>query len=86
MQTKTFIIANPQGFHVRPTKTFVDRATAFPCDVFLRYKTKRANGKSSLGVMSLGLAQNAEVILETEGEQEEEALVELGELLTRIYE
>lgn len=86
MITRTFTVANPQGFHVRPTKTFVDKATALPCKVFLIHKSKRANGKSSLGVMSLGLAMNAEVTLEVDGEQEEQAIVELGELLTKIYE
>jgi phosphocarrier protein HPr len=86
MIKRTFTILNPQGFHVRPTKTFVDKATLFPCSVFLNYKEKRMNGKSSLGVMSLGLSQNTEVILEVDGEQEEQAIVALGEILTAIYE
>lgn len=82
----TYTIANPHGFHVRPTKTFVEKATLFPCDVFLVHKTKRVNAKSSLGVMSLGLTQHAEVTLEVNGEQEEQALRELGELLEKFYD
>ncbi len=86
MLTGTYTILNPQGFHVRPTKTFVDKATTFPCTVFLSHNNKRMNGKSSLGVMSLGLARNSEVTLEVDGEREEQALEELGKLLTAIYE
>ena len=86
MISRTYTVANPQGFHVRPTKTFVDKATVWPCSVFLVHKNKRVNGKSSLGVMSLGLAKNAEVTLEVDGEREEEAISELGSLLTGIYE
>jgi phosphocarrier protein HPr len=86
MITRTFTVANPHGFHVRPTKTFVEQATLFPCNVFLIHKTKRVNAKSSLGVMSLGLAMHAEVTLEVDGEQEEQAIEVLGELITRIYD
>lgn len=86
MRKETFTISNPLGFHVRPTKAFVEKATPLACDVFLISNNKRVNGKSSLGLLSLGLAQNAVVELEVNGEGEEEALAELGELLTRIYE
>lgn len=86
MLTQQFTIMNPQGFHVRPTKTFVEKASTFPCKVFLIHKDKRMNGKSSLGIMSLGLAKNSEVTLEVDGENEELAMQQLGELLTRIYD
>jgi phosphocarrier protein HPr len=86
MIKKNFVIANPQGFHVRPTKEFVNKAITFPCDVFLEYKTKRMNGKSTLGLMALGLTQHAEVTLEVNGEREEEAIETLGEVLTSIFE
>ena len=81
-----FTVANPQGFHVRPTKTFVEKATLYPCNVFLIHGSKRVNAKSSLGVMSLGLKMNAEVTLEVDGEKEAEALKELGELITAIHD
>lgn len=86
MLTKTFTIANTQGFHVRPTKIFVEKATVLPCEIFLISKGKRINGKSSLGMLTLGLKKGDEVTLEVDGEQEEKALEELGEVLTGIYE
>lgn len=86
MITRTFTIVNPQGFHVRPTKTFVDKAVTFPCNIYLTHNNKKMNGKSSLGVMALGLSQHAEVTLTADGEQEEQAVTELGKILTSIYE
>mgnify|MGYP000050085166 CR=1 FL=1 len=86
MMKQTYTIVNPQGFHVRPTKVFVDKAITYPCDVFLISKNRRMNGKSSLGVMSLGLKKSDEVTLEVNGELEEEALAGLGEVLVSIHD
>jgi len=86
MITRTFTIANPQGFHVRPTKTFVEKASAFPCKINVVAKGKKVNGKSSLSMLTLGIAQNDEVTLEIDGEQEAEAMEALGPLLTQIYD
>jgi len=86
MMTKTFVVANPQGFHVRPTKTFVDCAQLLPCEVYVISNGRRVNGKSSLGIMSLGLSRNAEVAIEVDGEREEEAIEQLGAIITGIFE
>jgi phosphocarrier protein len=86
MLTRTFKILNPQGFHVRPTKAFVDKSISYQCEVFLTAKGRRVNGKSSLGIMTLGLKQHDEVVLEVDGEDEAQAMQELGEILTAIYE
>lgn len=86
MIIRTFTILNPQGFHVRPTRTFVEKATVYPCDVFVVAKGRRINGKSALGMMTLGLKNRDEVTLEIDGESEEEAIEELGKLLTAIYD
>ena len=45
-----------------------------------------SNGKSSLGLLSLGLKPGDEVTLEVDGEREAEALEQLGGLLAKIYE
>ncbi|MEV5029109.1 HPr family phosphocarrier protein [Paenibacillus sp. LPE1-1-1.1] len=86
MVSKTFTILNPTGFHVRPSKTFVQAASTFPCKVNVINKGKKVNGKSSLSMLTLGIAANEEVTLEIDGEQEEQALETLGKLLTEIHE
>lgn len=86
MISQTFKVANPTGFHVRPTKTFVQLASSFPCKVTVHCKGKKANGKSSLTMLTLGILKDDEVILEVDGEQEQEALKALGEVLTALHE
>ncbi|MFH5186051.1 HPr family phosphocarrier protein [Paenibacillus sp. TAB 01] len=86
MLSQTFTVLNPSGFHARPTKMFVQAASAFPCKINVIKNDKKVNGKSSLSMLTLGIAANDEVTLETDGEQEEQALKELGQLLVKIYE
>ncbi|MNZ70766.1 Phosphocarrier protein HPr [compost metagenome] len=86
MISKTFTVINPTGFHVRPTKTFVQTASTFPCKVSVSSGGKKVNGKSSLSMLTLGIKYNDEVTLEIDGEQEEQALEALGKLLTDIHE
>lgn len=86
MISKTFTIINPTGFHVRPTKAFVQAASVFPCTIKVENKGKKVNGKSSLSMLTLGIAVQDEVTLEIDGDQEQEAMEQLGKLLTDIYE
>ncbi|MDD9267281.1 HPr family phosphocarrier protein [Paenibacillus sp. GCM10023248] len=86
MLSQTFTILNPSGFHARPTKVFVQAASAYPCKVNVIKGSKKVNGKSSLSMLTLGIQLNEEVTLEVDGEQEEQALQALGELLTKIFE
>lgn len=86
MTSQTFTVLNPSGFHARPTKMFVQAAASFPCKINVIKNDKKVNGKSSLSMLTLGIAVNDEITLETDGEQEEQALKELGQLLVKIYE
>lgn len=86
MISQTFTVLNPSGFHARPTKVFVQKVGTFPCKVNVIKGDKKVNGKSSLSMLTLGIQQNDEVTLEVDGEQEEQALKELGALLTHIFE
>lgn len=85
MITKSFTIINPSGFHVRPTKEFVQAASQFPCKISVSNKGKKVNGKSSLSMLTLGIAVQDEVMLEIDGEHEEEAMKTLGEMLIQIH-
>jgi phosphocarrier protein HPr len=86
MITNTFTVLNPSGFHARPTKTFVQKASTFPCKVNITKNDKKVNGKSSLSMLTLGIASGDQITLETDGEQEEQAMEQLGQLLVQIFE
>ena len=85
MISQTFTILNPTGFHARPAKTFVLKANEFPCKINLIKADKKVNGKSTLSLLTLGIATNDQITVEADGEQEEQAVAELGALLEKIF-
>jgi len=86
MLKKTFVIQNPTGLHARPATLFVQKATSFPCEIHVSKGTKTVNGKSIMGLMTLGAAKGDEITLEISGEREAEAMEELGKLLESVHE
>ena len=62
------------GLHARASAKLTKLAGSFPCDVFMSRGERRINAKSIMGVMMLAAGLGAEVVLETAGEQEQEAM------------
>ncbi|NMB06848.1 MAG: HPr family phosphocarrier protein [Tissierellia bacterium] len=69
------------GLHARPAAIFVQKSSKFLSDIYLELGGKKVDGKSIIGVMSLGAARGQEVKLITKGEDEEEAMSQLKEFL-----
>lgn len=74
-------IENPHGLHARPAAQFVQTAARFSSQVSLEKDGERIDGKSIMGILSLGLEYNSTIILRIDGIDEEEALVELKQIL-----
>lgn len=74
------------GLHARPAAIFVQKASKFLSNIYLELDEKRVDGKSIIGVMSLGVAHGAEVKLIARGEDEAEAIVELKEFLQSDFQ
>ena len=83
MQQRTFDIVDETGIHARPATILVQTATRFESDIELEYNNKKVNLKSIMGVMSLGIAQNATFTITTEGNDEEEAMQGMEDLFNR---
>lgn len=83
MILKTIVIQNPAGLHARPASLFVQKAISFSGNVNVIKGTKKVDGKSIMGVMSLAASKGDEITLEIEGETDSEletkVLQELGE-------
>ncbi len=69
----TVTISNKLGLHARASAKLTKLAGSFPCEVWLARGERRVNAKSIMGVMMLAAGLGAEVVLETDGEQEQEA-------------
>lgn len=75
------IITNSTGLHARPAAMFVQRAASFRCKVKIAGNNKVSDGKSILAVMGMGLTQNTKLTIMAEGDDEEECIVALKELI-----
>ncbi|WP_077368449.1 HPr family phosphocarrier protein [Anaerosalibacter sp. Marseille-P3206] len=81
MEKRKVIIKNEVGLHARPAALFVQVANKYLCDVYIESGNKKVNGKSIMGVMSLGAYQGEELTIITKGEDESEALEDLIDLI-----
>ena len=70
----TVTISNKLGLHARASAKLTKLASAYPCEVFMLRNGRRINAKSIMGVMMLAAGLGAEVEIETDGPQEQEAM------------
>ena len=78
---KTVIIKNKQGLHARPAALFVQIANKFDSDVMVSKGKTKVNGKSIMGIMMLEAGRGAKVTITIKGEDAQQAITELENLL-----
>ena len=83
MEKKEFNVIAETGIHARPATLLVQAASGFNSDINLTYNGKSVNLKSIMGVMSLGVGQNADVEITAEGDDEAEAIAAITETMTK---
>lgn len=83
MLTKEVTIRNATGFHIRPAQLFTEQAAKFQSQVNILVKDQgvKVDGKSILGLMTLGLSQGNVIEISADGSDEEEALESLVQLI-----
>mgnify|MGYP000482023795 CR=1 FL=1 len=74
MQKTTVKISNKLGLHARASAKLTKLAGGFACDVHMSRSGRRINAKSIMGVMMLAAGVGSEVEIETDGEDEAQAL------------
>jgi phosphocarrier protein HPr len=84
MSQRTAVIASSVGLHARPAALFVEQASESGLDVEIARPGEEAvDATSILGVMALGAKHGEEVVLTAEGENADEVLDGLVDLLSR---
>ena len=81
MIKKSVKIVNKLGLHARPSAMLVTTTGHFKSEVFLTKESLRVNGKSIMGVMMLAAEQGAELLIEVDGPDEEEAMEAIVKLI-----
>ena len=81
MQQRDVEIVNKLGLHARPSARLTQLASTFKSQVFLSRNGRRVNAKSIMGVMMLAAARGSTITLETEGEDEVDAIDALTDII-----
>jgi len=81
MLEKEFTVVNKLGLHARASALLVKIATRFHSEIRIEREGVEVNGKSIMGIMMLAAAKGSAIRLKIEGEDQEEAMSVLGELI-----
>ncbi|MEI6537135.1 MAG: HPr family phosphocarrier protein [Verrucomicrobiaceae bacterium] len=79
--TKEFTITNKLGLHARPAAMFVKMSASFDAEIWVEKDDEQVNGKSIMGLMMLAAGYGAKITVTTEGNQAEQAMESLGNLI-----
>lgn len=74
MIRRTVTISNKLGLHARASAKLTKLAGGYQCEVFMSRNGRRVNAKSIMGVMMLAAGLGSEIVIETEGEDEQQAM------------
>jgi phosphocarrier protein HPr len=86
LASKTVKIVNKLGLHARPSAKVVQTAAKFKSEITLEKDGLEVNGKSIMGVMMLAAEMGSDVKITTRGDDEDEALKALAEVIGSKFE
>jgi phosphocarrier protein HPr len=79
-------IKNRAGIHARPAALIVQTASKFKSRVYLEKDGDRINGKSIMGIITLGASYGVPIRILAEGEDENEAVEAVKKLFENKFE
>ena len=80
---KEAVVKKAQGLHARPAALFVQIASRYNSNITIRKDDETVNGKSIMGILTLGVQPGVKIFLEIDGEDAIELGRELEELLSQ---
>lgn len=81
MLTRELTINNKSGLHARPASLWVQTASRYRSKIKIKRGDSVVDGKSILGILSLGLSAGSVFELMVDGEDETEAAAGLEQLM-----
>ena len=79
-------IQNRAGIHARPSALLVQTAKDFQSNIYLEKGNDRINGKSIMGILTLGASYGTEIKVIAEGKDEAAALDSVVKLFNKKFE
>ncbi len=81
MVYKDIVVQNQVGLHARPATFFIQKANEFRSSIWVEKEERRANAKSLLGVLSLGVTGGTAIRIIADGQDENDAVEALSNLV-----
>lgn len=82
MAERETTVGPKEGLHARPAAMFVKTAKRFDSDIKVIKGDREANAKSSLNVMTLGAKHGDAIVIRAEGDDAEQAVDALVEVIS----
>ncbi len=86
MISKVVTIKNRAGIHARPAALIVQTANQFASQIFFEKDSNRINGKSIMGIITLGAAFNTSLTVIADGKDELAAVEAIVKLFENKFE
>ncbi len=86
MTERIVTIRNRAGMHARPAALLVKTASLFASQIYIEKDSERVNGKSIMGVITLGATYNSQLKLIADGPDEAAALDAIEKLFENRFE
>lgn len=85
MQKSFFTIVNRLGLHARAAAQLVQTANRFRCDITVAKDDEEVNGKSIMGILMLAAPKGSQLLVTTDGEDEQPAMEAVGQLINNGF-
>jgi len=82
----TLTICNECGLHARAAARFVKLVSEFDAEVLVTKDGQEVSGLSIMGLMMLAATPGTEIVIESMGNQAEDALAALKDLVARNFD
>ncbi|MBT3392469.1 MAG: HPr family phosphocarrier protein [Elusimicrobiaceae bacterium] len=79
-------ITNKLGLHARPAALIAKAASAFSSDIKFVKSGIEVNAKSIMGIMMLAAEYNSKIVILINGEDEQDALKKIKDILKQKFE
>ncbi len=86
MTERVVTIRNRAGMHARPAALLVKTASSFQSQIYLEKDSERVNGKSIMGVITLGATYETPLKIIADGPDETQALDAIEKLFQNKFE
>ena len=82
---REFIVENKYGIHARPAALLVRTAGKFTCEILIGKKGSEVSAKSIMGLLTIEGHHGAQIFVQTNGEDAEEAMKEIAGLFENKF-